>query len=192
MKIAPLTIAAAALIALAGCQEPEAPQPTPALKQQAAAPAPPLANEAHPAPGEMPGAPAGMAGGSGPMSGSAPMGGGPGMPASGATMTAEDALKIVTTIDPGLAPQQAAMQKAEAAYTKSPNDAKLKTAYVNATYAFGHAVMLDGQKDQRVMYRAALALYRRALKVDPKHQPSLDDKKLIEGIYVSMGRPIPK
>jgi tetratricopeptide (TPR) repeat protein len=41
-------------------------------------------------------------------------------------------------------------------------------------------------------YPKALALFREALKVDPKNKVALENKNMIEQIYKSMGRPIPK
>lgn len=113
-------------------------------------------------------------------------------PFAGKPMTSEEALKQVTKLAPEYKPLEQAMNEAKAKYKKHPKDAKLKTAYVDATYKYGHTVMQAGQKQPRVMYRASLALYRRALAVDPKHKPSLEDKKTIEDIYKSMGMPIPK
>jgi hypothetical protein len=52
--------------------------------------------------------------------------------------------------------------------------------------------MMDrGKLTPPVQYRAALALYRKAIAVDPKHKPSLAAKKQIEDVYKSMGMPIP-
>ncbi len=175
-----------AWIALPGCQEEEKPQQEPAIKQQLSAPSQPMAGGAPTDSGGMPSSGAPMAGGGAPRMGGGPMSGG------GSDMKAEDALKAAPTLAPDLAPLKAAMDKAETAYKQDPKDDKLKAAYVDATYNYGHAAMEDGQKDPRVMYRAALALYRRALKVDPKHQPSLADKNMIESIYQQMGRPIPE
>jgi hypothetical protein len=191
MRISRLFVGAALAVLLLplGCQEEEKASTPPALKQQLAAPTP-----SGGAVGDAGGAPPmvssgdaqGMSGGGGPMTS------GGGTSGGNSAMKAEDALKIVTTVDTDLVPLQKTMQQTESAYKKSPDDGKLKAAYVEATYTFGHAAMSDGQKDPRIMYRAALALYRRALAVDPSHQPSLDDKNMIESIYKSMGRPVPE
>src|SRR5262249_4020166 len=118
----------------------------------------------------------------------APFAGGGGKP-----MTSEEALKVVTKTDASLTPLEKGFNAAQAKLKKSPKDAKVKTAYVDATYKYGHAVMMDrGKLPPRIQYRAALALYRKALAVDPKHKPSLEDKKLIEDIYKQMGMPIPQ
>jgi hypothetical protein len=185
----PLVVLGGSLLLLWGCgeKEPEASAPA---KDQAAS--------------SMPAAPPGtappLAGGGGPMTapplaGGTPQAGASGAPfAGGPAMSAEEALKSVSKMDAALVPLEKAMQSAEKAMKSQPDNAKAKADYVEATYKFGHAIMTDrsGNLPQVVMYRAALAAYRRALAVDPKHQPSRDDKKLIEDIYVQMGRSIPK
>ena len=87
-------------------------------------------------------------------------------------MTAEEALKEAPKADTSLASLDKAFKETETKLKKSPKDAKAKKAYVDACYKYGHQAMVNGSKSPRILYRAALALYRRALKVDPKHQPS--------------------
>lgn len=81
---------------------------------------------------------------------------------------------------------------AKAAFNKSPKDAKAKSAYIAATVKLGTATMNSEDLPPREKYRGALALYREALKLDPKNNEALANKKLIEDIYKSMGRPIPQ
>jgi hypothetical protein len=81
---------------------------------------------------------------------------------------------------------------AKAAFEKSPKDEKSKKAYVEATVKLGTATMNAAELPPREKYRGALALYREALKLDPKNEEALENKKLIEDIYKSMGRPIPQ
>jgi hypothetical protein len=50
----------------------------------------------------------------------------------------------------------------------------------------------QGKLTPPVQYRAALALFRRVLAVDPKHQGSLAEKKTIDDIYIGMPGGIPK
>lgn len=64
---------------------------------------------------------------------------------------------------------------------------KLAAAYAER----GFQKMNDAQASPRVKYRAALKDYRHALTLDPKNEKALENKELIEGIYTSMGRPIP-
>lgn len=112
--------------------------------------------------------------------------------AGGKKMTTEEALKAAPGADPSLVPFEKAFKAADAKLKKTPKDAKAKKAYVDAAFKYGHAAMERGQASPKVMYRASLALYRKALAVDPKHKPSMDEKKLIEGIYAQMGMEIPK
>jgi tetratricopeptide (TPR) repeat protein len=112
--------------------------------------------------------------------------------AKGPKLTTEQALKEAPKTDPSLKDLDKAFKDAEGKLKKKPKDAKLKKAYVEACYKYGHQAMLNGNKSPKVLYRAALALFRRGLKVDPKHQPSLDDKKTIEDIYQSMPGGVPK
>lgn len=55
----------------------------------------------------------------------------------------------------------------------------------------GYAKMMDEDAAPRVKYRAALADYRLALKADPNNAKAKENKKTIEDIYKSMGRPVP-
>ncbi|MFZ4508137.1 MAG: hypothetical protein ACOYON_10640 [Fimbriimonas sp.] len=81
---------------------------------------------------------------------------------------------------------------AKASYTKKPKDAKLKKAYIEATVKFGTATMTNASLSPREKYAPALRLYREALKLDPTNKEAANNKKMIEDIYVQMGRPIPK
>lgn len=110
------------------------------------------------------------------------------------SMTTEAALKQAPKDDPGLAPLDKAFTAAAAALKKSPKDAKAKKAYVDAAYKYGKTCEdnASGKLSRPVQYRAALALYRKALAVDPKHKLSLDEKKKIDDIYASMPGGIPK
>jgi hypothetical protein len=65
---------------------------------------------------------------------------------------------------------------------------------VDATYKYANTILTQpqGQMSPPVQYRAALALYRRVLAVDPKHEPSLKEKRTIEDIYKTMPGGVPK
>jgi len=80
----------------------------------------------------------------------------------------------------------------KATFQKQPKSAKIRTQYVAATVKFGTATMNADSLAPRVKYAGALRLYREALKLDPKNSEALKNKKLIEDIYKSMGREIPK
>ena len=64
-------------------------------------------------------------------------------------------------------------------------------ALAAALTARGDARMSDANASPRLKYRAALADYNRALKIDPTHKGALEAKATIESIYKMMGRPIP-
>ena len=111
----------------------------------------------------------------------------------GSNMTAEEALKQAPTLDPKFAPMQKDLAERETALKKAPDDPKAKAAYVETAYKYGHELYSgDTSVSQTIRYRAALAVYRRVLKVDPANQKSLEEKQMIEKIYSSMGRPIPQ
>lgn len=118
----------------------------------------------------------------------------PGKAPASNKMTCEEALKIVPQQDPGLVPLEKSWKEALAKLNKSPKDAKVKAAYVETTYKYGHTILMEPQGKVRpaIQYRAALALYRRALAVDPKHKPSLEDKAQIEAVYKTLPGGIPK
>lgn len=81
---------------------------------------------------------------------------------------------------------------AKTVYAKKSKDASIKKKYVSATVAFGTATMMTGTMKPKDKYAGALRLYREALKLDPKNAEALKNKAMIEDIYRSMGRPIPK
>lgn len=99
--------------------------------------------------------------------------------------------QTVGTDKKSLARLDALQAKAKAAYQKRPKDGSIKKQYVEATVRYGTACMTSDDLDRKVKYRKALRLYREALKVDPTNKEALNNKKLIESIYRSMGRPIP-
>jgi tetratricopeptide (TPR) repeat protein len=80
----------------------------------------------------------------------------------------------------------------KAAYEKNKSDDKVKKEYVDATVAYATATMLAESLPAKQKYPDALRLYREALEVDPKNETAIDNKKMIEDIYNSMGRPIPE
>jgi tetratricopeptide (TPR) repeat protein len=112
----------------------------------------------------------------------APMSGQP--PMASQQPDADDAAK--------LADAEKSYTKAKAAYNKNSKDAKVKKAYIDATVKYGHESMMTSSLSQRVKYRQALALYREALKLDPKNEVAVQESQLIIGIYKQMGRPIPE
>lgn len=81
---------------------------------------------------------------------------------------------------------------AKSAFTRNPNNATLKKRYVDATVTFGTFTMNTFLFPPMQKYPRALRLYREALRHDPQNREALANKKMIEDIYRSMGRPIPQ
>ena len=106
-------------------------------------------------------------------------------------MTLDEAVKMAPQQDKSLVPLAKAADAAEAKLKKLPKDPAAKKAFVDAAYKFGHAAEYGDKLPPTVRYRAALAMYRKVLAVDPKHTPSLTEKQQIEAIYKNMGMPIP-
>ena len=107
------------------------------------------------------------------------------------TMTLDEAAKLAPQQDKSLVPLARASDAAEAKMKKAPKDPAAKKAFVDAAYKYGHAAEYGDKLPPTVRYRAALAMYRKVLAVDPKHAPSLAEKQQIETIYKSMGMPVP-
>jgi TolA-binding protein len=80
----------------------------------------------------------------------------------------------------------ATIEKAEKDYEAKPNDAKAKeilaTAYFTRAFALTDAAQ----------YSAALADFRKGLKLNPSDTKAKDMMNQIVSIYESMGRPVPK
>lgn len=91
-----------------------------------------------------------------------------------------------------LAAAKAKYTKTKAAFKASPKNAAAKKAYVDATVNYATTTMMSGVLTPKEKYPTALALYREALKTDPNNKEAKNNAKMIEDIYRSMGRPIPK
>lgn len=79
----------------------------------------------------------------------------------------------------------------KSAVTKSKSDKTLK-AYTAAALAYADAVMYAGSLPPKDKYPKSLKVYREVLTFDPKNKKAKENKDMIEQIYKSMGRPIPK
>lgn len=91
-----------------------------------------------------------------------------------------------------LTKNEKAQVAAKAAFAKNPKDMQAKQAYVKATVRLGTNCMMSNILDRKVKYRRALSYYREALKLDPTNREAKNNKDMIEKIYKSMNRPIPK
>lgn len=68
----------------------------------------------------------------------------------------------------------------------------VKKALVDAHLAKGDSFMYNDAVPPRVKYPAALKAYREVLKLEPDNKKAKDNIATIEGIYKSMGRPVPQ
>jgi hypothetical protein len=109
-------------------------------------------------------------------------------------MTCEQALAQAPKDDAELVPMSKTLASASANLKKSPKNPAVRKAYVDSTFKYGDTLMKlpKGRLSAPVQYRAALALFRRVLAIDPKHQGSLAEKKTIDDIYAGMPGGIPK
>lgn len=82
--------------------------------------------------------------------------------------------------------------KTKKEYEKNPKSAPAKATYTKTGVSYGEMVMKATFLPPREMYPRALRIFRDVKKADPKNVKANDWIKTIEGIYKSMGRPIPK
>lgn len=81
---------------------------------------------------------------------------------------------------------------AKAAFGKKPKDAKVKRTYLDSTLAYGLGNMYSVSLPPNQKYKMALVYFREVLKVEPNNKVAKENKEMIESIYKSMGRPVPK
>ena len=75
---------------------------------------------------------------------------------------------------------------------KTKPSAELKKALVDANMAKADFFMADPNAAPRVKYPTALRAYREVLKYDKTNKKAQENINTIEGIYKSMGRPVPQ
>ncbi len=80
----------------------------------------------------------------------------------------------------------------EPAAKAAPKDAVVKSALVEALLGNADANMYNDKLPPFKKYPAALKGYRRVLEFDKANQKAKDNITMIEGIYKSMGRPVPQ
>lgn len=80
----------------------------------------------------------------------------------------------------------------EAAGKSNPKSAEIKATLVDALLAKADSVMYDDAAPPRTKYPTALRTYRQVLTVDKDNKKAQSNIATIEGIYKSMGRPIPQ
>jgi tetratricopeptide (TPR) repeat protein len=80
----------------------------------------------------------------------------------------------------------------DAEYKKNPKNAELKTALGDAHTAHGDFFMNNDGMRPMIKYPGALRAYRKAVEIDPNQKKAKENIATIEGIYKSMGRPVPQ
>jgi len=80
----------------------------------------------------------------------------------------------------------------EPAAKASPKDSALKNTMVEALMGNGDTYMYNEKLPPFKKYPTALRSYRRVLEFDKANQKAKDNIAMIEGIYKSMGRPVPQ
>ncbi len=117
-----------------------------------------------------------------------------GAPFAGKKITCAEALVQAPKDDPELVPLAKALANADAKLNKAPKAPAAQKAVVDAAFKYGDTLMhlAQGKLTPPVQYRAALALFRKALAIDPKHKGSLSEKQAIDDIYRGMPGGIPK
>ena len=84
-----------------------------------------------------------------------------------------------------------AITQLEAAHKAKPR-AEVKNALVDALLAKGDSFMYNDALPPRMKYPTALRAYRDVLKYDKENKKARSGIDTIEGIYKSMGRPVPQ
>lgn len=80
----------------------------------------------------------------------------------------------------------------EGAMKANPKDAAVKKALAGAYFSQGDFYMYNEQMPPFRKYPAALRSYRKTVELDAKNETAKKNIATIEGIYKSMGRPIPQ
>lgn len=80
----------------------------------------------------------------------------------------------------------------EPAVKASPKDAVLKKTMVDALLGAADGYMYNESLPPFRKYPMALRLYRRVSEFDAANKKAKDNIAMIEGIYKSMGRPVPQ
>ena len=80
--------------------------------------------------------------------------------------------------------------EANARYIKSKSEAD-KEACIEKQMLAANFLMFEADLPPKEKYKPALVRYRRILEIDPSNKEAAANKKQIEDIYESMGKPIP-
>jgi tetratricopeptide (TPR) repeat protein len=80
----------------------------------------------------------------------------------------------------------------EQAYKEKPKSTAIKSALIETLMAYSDSYMYNDKLPPFKKYPTALKGYRRVLEYDKNNQKAKDNVAMIEGIYKSMGRPVPQ
>ena len=80
----------------------------------------------------------------------------------------------------------------EPAYKKNHTSAEIAKALADSYLAKGDSFMYNEELPPRMKYPSALKAYRQVLAVDKANKKAQTNIATIEGIYKSMGRPVPQ
>ncbi len=75
---------------------------------------------------------------------------------------------------------------------KAPKNAAVKPALAEAHLAYGESLMFNKELPPFRKYPGALKQFRKAVEYDAKNAKAKEHIATIEGIYKSMGRPVPQ
>ena len=80
----------------------------------------------------------------------------------------------------------------ETEHKSQPKSAEVKTALAQAHLSYGDSLMNNAQLPPFRKYPGALKQYHSVLQYEPENKKAKENIALIEGIYKSMGREVPK
>lgn len=80
----------------------------------------------------------------------------------------------------------------DAALKTAPKDAEVRKGLADAHLAYGDHYMYNESMPPRMKYPSALREYRKVLEFDKENKKAKEGIATIEGIYKSMGRPVPQ
>ncbi len=111
---------------------------------------------------------------------------------AGALLAADPA--VVTTAKKQIAEKKydEAITALTAAQKTNPKSVEIKNTLADALLAKGDSIMYNDALPPRSKYPDALRTYRQVLTVDKANKKAQDNIAMIEGIYKSMGRPVPQ
>jgi tetratricopeptide (TPR) repeat protein len=80
----------------------------------------------------------------------------------------------------------------ETEHKAQPKNAEVKSALAQTHLSYGDSLMNNAQMPPFRKYPGALKQFRSVLQYEPDNKKAKDNIALIEGIYKSMGREVPK